>query len=75
MNERIKELWKQATEYAFSVTTLNETPKEWEELKLAKFAELIVQDCANVTVRYLRELEGADFGTKKLMLEHFGIAK
>jgi hypothetical protein len=62
------ELWKQATEHAFSVTTLNETPKEFEELKLAKFAELIVGECVDIAWPNIN-----GFVIAKKIKEHFGV--
>jgi hypothetical protein len=72
MNERTKELWKQATEYAFSVTTLNETPKAWEELKLAKFAELIVRESRLIVSENFHECNTA-VKMDKILAKHFGV--
>lgn len=45
MNERMLELRKQAVENAFSVTTLNETRQQWDELVTKKLVELIAKEC------------------------------
>jgi arginyl-tRNA synthetase len=47
MNERIKELAKQAEEYAD--IEYNASDLDWYELKEEKFAELIVRECAEIT--------------------------
>jgi hypothetical protein len=47
MNERIKQLAKQAEEYAD--IEYNASDLDWYELKEEKFAELIVRECAEIT--------------------------
>ena len=47
MNERIKELYSDAVEYAFSLTG---TPRELREVISEKFAELTVGECINEIV-------------------------
>ena len=46
MNERIKQLAKQAEEYAD--IEYNASDLDWYELKEEKFAELIVKECARI---------------------------
>ena len=50
MNERIKELAKQAEEYAD--IEYNASDLDWYELKEEKFAELIVEECAQRAEAY-----------------------
>lgn len=57
MNERIKELYDQATEYYSNGYV------DCPELNEEKFAELIVKECSQFT----------DPITRKLMMKHFGI--
>ena len=46
MNERIKQLAKQAEEYAD--IEYNASDLDWYELKEEKFAELIVKECCHI---------------------------
>jgi hypothetical protein len=50
---------------------LSETPKEWEELKLAKFAELIIEEIHE----FITEEIGNDNGVPFLanVKTHFGV--
>ena len=50
MNERIRQLAKQAEEYAD--IEYNASDLDWYELKEKKFAELIVQECINKIETY-----------------------
>ena len=50
MNERIKQLAKQAEEYAD--IEYNASDLDWYELKEEKFAELIVEECAQRAEAY-----------------------
>ena len=50
MNERIKQLAKQAEEYAD--IEYNASDLDWYELKEEKFAELIVKECAHRAEAY-----------------------
>jgi hypothetical protein len=45
MNERIREILKQATQYADSLGPIDGA--EWCDAEYSKFAELIVQDCVS----------------------------
>ena len=60
MNERIKELFQEAIDYADKTHTY--TPEEgfniqaWDKIRFEKFAELIVKECAGVI-----HLESKDF--------------
>jgi hypothetical protein len=53
MNERIKELFQEAIDYADKTHTY--TPEEgfniqvWDKIRFEKFAELIVRECAKVS--------------------------
>ena len=56
MNERIRELFQEAIDYADKTHTY--TPEEgfniqvWDKIRFEKFAELIVQECADVCRRF-----------------------
>jgi hypothetical protein len=71
MNERIKELRKQA---AREVSNANQwtNDDEWNELFMEKFAELIVRECVVMTKGYEFALGRKD-ELSKTMLEHFGV--
>lgn len=72
MNERIKELAEQADEYANSLYSIHgESMKgQYQDVALAKFAELIIQECAEVASSY----DGAHYvGTA--IKQHFGVEK
>jgi hypothetical protein len=73
MNERIKELRKQA---AREVSNANQwtNDDEWNELFMEKFAELIVKECAGVCEDY----RGTEWGKAAECIgdsikQHFGV--
>jgi hypothetical protein len=70
MNERIKELADQASQYASRETT---DLDEWEFIFRKKFAELIVRECADYLDNFNKAIIGdvgiAGFSLKK----HFGV--
>jgi hypothetical protein len=70
MNERIKELEDQASQYASRETT---DLDEWEFIFRKKFAELIVRECADYLDNFNKAIIGdvgiAGFSLKK----HFGV--
>jgi hypothetical protein len=45
MNERIKKLYTEASEWALHNYPPPVNPFEWEDLRSKKFAELIVREC------------------------------
>ena len=65
MNERIKQLWEQAAK-----TTQGDS---WEEQTkfMEKFAELIVQECADVCESFGESGDGYTCSAE--ILEHFGV--
>jgi hypothetical protein len=67
MNERIKELEDQASQYASRETT---DLDEWEFIFRKKFAELIVRECAQVGFDYA---DGHCCEISAVILEHFGV--
>ena len=82
MNERIKELVKQAADYA---NTYSDAGADvWFEIYNKKFAELIVKECIQVSEPVLDEpyedmtefgkglVEGQDVAIEKIK-EHFGV--
>ena len=72
MNERIKELAKQAESYAYEHEEQWHDGPDWQELFNEKFAELIVKECAEVA-------DNADAirpkwrSIGKWVREHFGV--
>ena len=69
MNERIKELSKQAADYA---NTYSDAGADvWFEIYNKKFAELIVRECAGVVEKNLFESIG--WNTSKKVKQHFGV--
>ena len=73
MNERIQELAKQ-TSYIWHASG-DPQIYEFTPEKLEKFAELIVQECADVTHRLIVE-DGKEFPMKSVayrLKEHFGV--
>jgi hypothetical protein len=73
MNERIKELEDQASQYASRETT---NLDEWEFIFRKKFAELIVRECAQVC---LSQRDPANLNYKpserfaEAVKQHFGV--
>jgi hypothetical protein len=65
MNERIKELAKEAAR------EMNETGTYSEPKFQEKFAELIVEECATVIERNL--FQGIGWNTSRAVRRHFGI--
>jgi hypothetical protein len=71
MNERIKELAKQAgASYYNTYTGPLLSPKDIE-----KFAELIVKECSNIAWQYTPDTEDLEYShlIKDKILEHFGV--
>jgi hypothetical protein len=78
MNERIKELGKQAisaTVNKFSGVERRWSTEEWRNFYDNKFAELIVQECANAIVNdsRLNDVRSASNGCVRTIKEHFGV--
>ena len=70
MNERIRELLKQATK------AVDPENRVWVFSKVdqAKFAELIVRECANIDFRReVRLTADDDYEIGKVIKEHFGV--
>jgi hypothetical protein len=74
MNERIKELRKQA---AREVSNANQwtNDDEWNELFMEKFAELIVRECAEIVKDSPWKLGNSYAASDQawLIKEHFGV--
>ena len=65
MNPRIQELMLLAG---------TDTSGKWMGVEHAeKFAQLIVQECAEVASKVVVEHEGVDFGLVEACYEHFGV--
>ena len=84
MNNRIKELALQASEYVNSVYTppvRSKTPgKIWEDGHVGwhtqfneKFAELIVKECAGIACQHMELNEGTDYNVGGKIKQHFGV--
>jgi hypothetical protein len=69
MNERIRELAKQADDYE------RKLGKGIGPTRDEKFAELIVRECAEVASNVVAEHEGVDFGLVEKCYKHFGVAE
>jgi hypothetical protein len=74
MNERIRELSEQASEWAAANATGDwEVGPSYVDIFNKKFAELIVRECANI-VNSLDQHEGhGDSTTAEYIKEHFGV--
>ena len=64
MNERIKELAKQA-----------ELNLELQSLRVEKFAELIVRECATISNAHMIECESINYGIGTKIRQHFGVER
>ena len=80
MNERIRQLAKQAEEYAD--IEYNASDLDWYELKEKKFAELIVKECCHIMNTTAKKAEesntymGDDVPTRVhqyTIKQHFGV--
>ena len=67
MNERIRKLNMQAAEYATSVCPSHS--RDWYPIQNAKFAELIIRECAN-RIDYWESRQGEHSDD---LLKHFGV--
>ncbi len=70
MNERIRELGREATIWCVSQPNQEDFDAMWEE----KFAELLIKECANIDFRkkaFLSQYD--DASVAKTILEHFGV--
>jgi hemerythrin superfamily protein len=74
MNERIRELMKQATEEELDYTESG-VPFVVREFVPEKFAELIVRECLDIVNRHEYSYHEADplWETAQLIKEHFGV--
>ena len=72
MNERIRQLKKQATDFYLRDETLDCSITELHELVEQKFAELIVKECANIAFDAYAATDGAESG-ELTILKHFGV--
>ncbi len=80
MNERIKELLNQATQYADSLGPIDGA--EWCDAEYSKFAELIVKECIEVSEQsqwleakgeYYEGFNEAMIYVANKIKEHFGV--
>lgn len=72
MNQRIKELIKQADlGWAIQRAGIQGDTKDLERLN--KFAELIVQECAEFANEHNSDVEGVTLGIGKAIKQHFGV--
>jgi len=70
MNEKIKELAKQAQQYAEYVTPQG---CEWFDTFKEKFAELIVRECMELTKRCSTGKGIHDLFADEIIKQHFGV--
>jgi hypothetical protein len=81
MNERIKELAKQADNYAYKMNPEQDSygrsanPRKFQQDRDAKFAELIVKQCAGVAEVSMSISSHPDdrLTVKNSVLKHFGV--
>lgn len=76
MNERIQELAEQAQKYASEnhPGSFVKYDPEWFALYNKKFAELIVQDCANELLKWRYEPFPLDAeSAARIIKQHFGV--
>jgi hypothetical protein len=76
MNERIEELILQAIDATYKYD-LSEGFKiqEWDKIRLEKFAELIVRECAKISEECGINLNREDYrqGISRNIKQHFGV--
>jgi hypothetical protein len=84
MNERIKELAKQADNYAYKMNPEQDSygrsanPRKFQQDRDAKFAELIIRKCADIALQKGMASPDTDFRTgsyviNQYLLVHFGV--
>jgi hypothetical protein len=69
MNERIEKISEQARQYADSMYPSGLDIGKWGPAYQEKFAELIVQKCADIGERYA----DGNYEVRNQILEHFGL--
>jgi hypothetical protein len=69
MNERIKELMKEANKNIPIGKPFWPALEEFSE----KFAELIVRECAEIANDHNSEVEGVTLGVGRALKQHFGV--
>jgi hypothetical protein len=74
MNERIKELSKQAWEWA-EQQEYKDATQEFSDILEQKFAELIVRECAGKVDNILREKKDGGGTMGDEIREHFGVSE
>jgi hypothetical protein len=75
MNQPAVELYKQATEFAYRTIGAEHSDKSYFQGTVAgKFAELIVQECANELLKWKSEPFPLDpESAARIIKEHFGV--
>jgi hypothetical protein len=74
MNERIKELIKQATEHDYTTwDSYNQKELVYYKFNQEKFAELIVRECAELVKDFYQEDEFTCYSAATEIKEHFGV--
>lgn len=72
MNEQIREILKQATQYADSLGPIDGA--EWCDAEYSKFAELIIRKCINIAYEYDKpKLSGPGLAIASDIESHFNI--
>ena len=74
MNERIKELARQAKEETDTLWA-KLTPQEFKDTYNQKFAELIVRECMELTKQCSTGKGIHDLFADEIIAEHFGVEK
>jgi hypothetical protein len=73
MNERMLELYRQAQVPDTAIDPSNNMPYETTTFSAEKFAELIVQECADVANQHMEHNEGTDYNVGGKIKQHFGV--
>jgi hypothetical protein len=79
MNERMIELYKQASEFAYKICKDEGRiggPSDhiWNTLSTGRFAELIVKECAYINFYKRTDISLKDaYRVSQVILEHFGV--
>jgi hypothetical protein len=72
MNERIKQLVEQA-DLEWAIRRANIQGDATDLKNLNKFAELIIQECAEFADEHNSDVEGVTLGISRAIKKHFGV--
>ena len=81
MNERIRDLAVQADNYAYKMNPEQDSygrsanPRKFQQDRDAKFAELIVRECADIALKKGMASPDTDFRTGSILLSEYLLAR